>query len=176
MKRRLADESGFTLVELMIAMFLLAIVLAGVSNVLVSGLRASSDTSARTAGQGNIQTAVNRLEYELRCSSGATVPNAGVANSSVTLTVPTQCVHTTATTYTWCVTGGSLLRYEASTCTGTGQTFATDVTTGTPFTLTNTSGNLPQLAINLTVNLTNRSSDAVSVSDTITLRNAARTS
>lgn len=174
MKRRLADERGVTLVELVITMFLLAIVLAGLSNVLVSGLRASSDTSARTGGQGNIQTAVNRLEFELRCSSGATVPNAGVANSSVTLTLPTECVHTTATTYTWCVTNGSLLRYVAATCSGTGQTFATNVTTATPFTLISTTGNLPQLAIDLTVNLTNRSSDAVSVSDTITLRNGAR--
>ena len=172
---KLADESGVTLVEVLITMILLGIVLGGLSNILVSGLRASSDTSARTGGQANIQTAVNRLEYELRCSSGATVPNAGVANSSVTLTLPTECVNTTQTTYTWCVSGGSLLRYAASTCTGTAQTFATDVTTATPFTLTHTSGDLPQLTIDLTVNLSTRSSDAVSVADTITLRNGART-
>lgn len=175
MKPRLADESGVSLIELIISMFLLTILVAGLSNVFVSGLRASSDTTARTAGQGNIQTAVNRLEYELRCSSGATVPNAGVANSSVTLTLPTECVHTTQTTYTWCVTNGSLIRYAAATCTGTGETLATNVTTATPFTLIATTGNLPQLAIDLTVDLTNRSSDAVSVADTITLRNAART-
>lgn len=174
MKRRLADERGVTLIELLITMFLLSIVLAALSNIFVSGLRASSDTSARTAGQGNIQTAVNRLEYELRCSSGATVPNAGVANSSVTLTLPTQCVHATGQ-YTWCVSSGSLLRYSGTTCTGTGEAFADDVTTATPFTLISTTGNLPQLAIDLSVNLTNRSSDVVSVSDTITLRNAART-
>lgn len=174
MKRRLADERGVTLVELMISMFLLAVVLAGVASLLVSGLRASSDTSARTGGQGNIQTAVNRLEYELRCSSGATVPNAGVANSSVTLTLPSECVHGTGQ-YTWCITSGALVRYSGATCAGTGATFASNVTTATPFTLISTSGNLPQLSIDLSVNLTNRSSDAVSVTDTITLRNAART-
>ncbi len=174
MKHRLADERGFSLVELVIVMFLLSILLAGLSNLFVSGLRASSDTSARTAGQGNIQTAVNRLEFELRCSSGATVPNAGIANSSVTVTLPTQCVHATGQ-YTWCVSGGSLLRYWGATCTGTGQAFADGVTTPTPFTLVSVSGELPQLQINLTVNLAGRASDAVSISDAITMRNAART-
>ena len=174
MTHRLADERGFSLVELVIVMFLVSILLAGLSNLFISGLRASSDTSARTAGQGNIQTAVNRLEFELRCSSGATVPNAGVANSSVTVTLPTQCVHATGQ-YTWCVSGGSLLRYSGATCSGTGETFANNVTTAKPFTLVSTTGNLPQLAINLSVNLVGSSSDAVSVADTITLRNAART-
>lgn len=174
MKSRLADERGVSLVELVITMALLAVLLAGLSNILVSGLRASSDTSARTGGQGDIQTAVNRLEYELRCSSGATVPNAGVANSSVTLTLPSECVNGTGQ-YTWCITNGALVRYAGAACAGTGATFADDVTTATPFTLISTTGNLPQLAINLGVNLTNRSSDAVAVTDTITLRNAART-
>lgn len=174
MTPRLADERGFTLVELLIAMFLLTLLLAAISGLLVSGLRASSDTSARTAAQGNIQTAVNRLEYELRCASGATVPNAGTANSSVTLTLPTECVHATGQ-YTWCVSDGSLLRYAGGDCTtGTPQTFASNVTTPTPFTLLSATGELPQLQIDLDVNLTGRTSNEVSVTDTITLRNAPR--
>jgi len=174
MTPRLADERGFTLIELIVVMFLLTLLVAAVSDVVVSGLRASSDTSARTAAQGNIQTAVNRLEYELRCASGATVPNAGAANSSVTLTLPTECVHATGQ-YTWCVTDGSLLRYAGGDCTtGTPVAFATNVTTPTPFTLRSVTGQLPQLQIDLTVNLTGRSSDGGSVTDTITLRNAPR--
>ena len=174
MTPRLADERGFTVVELIITMFLLAVLVAGLSNILVSGLRASSDTTARTAAQGNIQTAVNRLEYELRCASGATVPTAGAANSSVTLTLPTQCVHATGQ-YTWCVSNGSLLRDSGSDCTtNTPQTLATNVTTPTPFTLLSVSGQLPQLQIVLNVNLTGRGSNNVAVTDTITLRNAPR--
>lgn len=174
MTSRLSDERGMTLVELVIVMFFLVLLVAAISDVFVSGLRASSDTSARTAGQGNVQTAVNRLEFELRCASGATVPTAGVANSSVTLTLPNQCVHATGQ-YTWCVTGGTLLRFAGSDCvTGTSQALADGVTTPTPFTLLSVSGQLPQLQINLGVNLAGRASDVVSVNDTITLRNAAR--
>jgi prepilin-type N-terminal cleavage/methylation domain-containing protein len=174
MKARLADERGVTLVELMIAMFLLTLLLGGLADIVVSGLRASSDTSARTGAQVNIQTAVNRLEYELRCASGATVPNAGAANSSVTLTLPTQCVHATGQ-YTWCVSSGSLVRYSGANCsTGTPATFANNVTTPTPFTLLSATGQLPQLEINLTVNLTGGRSNSASITDTITLRNAPR--
>ena len=175
MRSRLADERGLTLVELLITMSLLLVLLAGIGDVVVSGLRASSDTSARTAAQGNVQVAVNRLEYELRCASGATVPTAGVANSSVTLTLPTECVHATGQ-YTWCVSNGSLVRYAGANCTtGTPATFVSNVTTSTPFTLLSVTGQLPRLQIALTVNLTSgRASNQASVTDTITLRNAPR--
>ena len=173
MTPRLADERGVSLVELVVAMFLLSLLVAALSNILISGLRVSSDTSARTGAQANIQTAVNRLEYELRCASGATVPTPGAANSSVTLTLPSQCVHGTGQ-YTWCVSSGSLLRYSGASCSGTPQTFATSVTTATPFTLTSASGQLPQLQIALSVNLNGGSSNSASVTDTITLRNAPR--
>jgi prepilin-type N-terminal cleavage/methylation domain-containing protein len=170
MKQRLRNESGVTLVELLIGIAILGLISAGLTNVFVSGLRASSDTGARTAGQGTIQTAVNRLEYELRCASGATVPS--TPSSSVTLTLPSECIHGTGQ-YTWCVSGASLKRYSGASCSGTAQTFGSNVTTATPFTLINTSGYLPQLQIAFAVN-SGGSSDAVSISDTITLRNAAR--
>lgn len=174
MRSRLADERGVTLIELMITMALLSILLAGLADIVVSGLRASSDTTARTAAQGSIQTAVNRLEYELRCASGATVPNTGQANSNVTLTLPTQCVHASGQ-YTWCVSGGSLVRYTGANCTtGTPEKFVGNVTTPTPFTLLSVTGQLLQLQIALTVNLNGSSSDSASVTDTITLRNAPR--
>lgn len=171
MKRRLQDESGVTLIELLIAIAILGIISAGLTNVFLSGMRASADTGARTAGQGTVQTAVNRLEFELRCASGATVPS--TPSSSVTLSLPSECIHGTGQ-YTWCVASGSLLRYSGAGCSGTAQTFATDVTTTTPFTLINTSGDLPQLQIDLAVNSGSSTSDAVSIGDTITLRNAAR--
>jgi Tfp pilus assembly protein PilW len=170
MRRRFSDESGITLIELLFVMLILGIVLTGLVNVFISGGRASSDANARLAGQQNVRLALDRLEYEVRCSSGATVSSGGAA---VLLTLPSQCTHATGS-YTWCVTSGSLIRYAATSCTGTGQTFISNITTATPFSLLTATGLLPRLQISLAVNTTGRASDAVSVVDLITLRNAAR--
>ena len=43
MRRRLADESAFTLVEMLVVMLLLGIIVAALANAVASGLRASSD-------------------------------------------------------------------------------------------------------------------------------------
>jgi len=170
MRRRLADDSGVTLVELVIVMGILIVVLAALADIFASGLRASSDSTARVAGQQNARTAVDRLEYEARCSSGATV---GASGASVLLTLPSECSHATGS-YIWCVTSGSLIRYTGTSCTGTGQTFATSVTSPQPFTLLTSTGYLPRLQIKMSVDTTGSASDSVSITDVIALRNAAR--
>ncbi len=58
-----------------------------------------------------------------------------------------------------------------------GQVFIRNVTTPTPFSIVNGaagSGQLPQLAIRLTVNTTGRASDAFTLTDSIALRNGTR--
>lgn len=170
MRARLADESGITLVELLIVMLVLGFVLAGLANVFVSGSRASLDTNARVAGQEAARVAMDRLEYEVRCSSGATVSGGG---STVLLTLPSQCIHATGT-YTWCVVSGALQRYASGSCSGSGQTFVTGVTTPTPFSMVTSTGLLPRLQVTLGINQTNRGSDGVTLTDLITLRNGVR--
>jgi Tfp pilus assembly protein PilW len=170
MRRRLADESGLTFVELLFVMMILGFVLAGLVNVFASGTRASADANARMEAQGDVRKAMDRFEYELRCSSGAAVSGGG---STVVLTLPSQCIHGTGS-YTWCVSSGALMRYLGTSCSGTGETFITNVTTPTPFSLITATGLLPRLQVSLSVNTTNRAADAVPVADLITLRNATR--
>ena len=165
----LRGERGQSMPELLMVMLITSFVLAAISGVIVAGLRGTSDSSSRLAGQQNSRLAVDRLEFEARCASGATVGGSG---ANVQLTLPSECVHATGT-YTWCVDSGSLIRYSGAGCSGTAQTFATTVTTATPFTLVTATGYLPRLQIALSINAGGRS-DAVSVSDVITLRNAAR--
>lgn len=168
---RLRDESGITLIELVITMFIFGLVATGLTNILISGTRASSDASGRVAGQGSIQTAVSRLEYELRCASGATV---SADQTSVTLSLPSECPHTSTGDYTWCVSGTLLTRTPGDSCTATGQVFATDVTSAAPFTLVTATGDLPRLQLDLSVNSGGVNNDTVSISEVVTLRNAAR--
>lgn len=167
MRRRLAAEGGYTLIELLIVIAILGFIMAGIANLLVSGSRAQSDTSARVAAQGSARIALDRLEFEARCASNATILNSG---AGVALTMPTQCPHATGN-ITYCVSGGVLTRYSGTTtCSGgTSYPYITSITTPTPFSIVWTS-NLPRLVVALTVNSGGRS-DAFSLLDSIALRN-----
>lgn len=169
MRERPASEQGFTMVELLVAMVLTAIVMIGVVNIFVSGSRAGADANARVGAQQNTRLALDRLEFEGRCSSSATIVSAG---AGVDFTLPSQCSHATGDV-TWCVAGGVLTRYLAASCSGTGQPFVSGVTTATPFSLATASGALPRLDITMTVDPTGGNSDGATLTDTITLRNAA---
>ncbi len=53
--RRLGREQrGFTLIELIVTMIILAFIMAGLANILTSGSRAASDATARMTGQQNV--------------------------------------------------------------------------------------------------------------------------
>lgn len=168
---RIADERGVTLVELLVVCATLGIVLAGLTNVFVSGARAGADADARFQAQQNVRIALDRLQYDARCASTATLVAGG---AGVALALPAQCSHVTGTV-TWCVAAGVLTRFAGATCSGAGLPYVRSVTTAAPFALpTAQLGSLPQLQITLSANTTGRASDAFGLTDTITLRNAAR--
>lgn len=171
LRARLQAESGFSLVELIITMVVMGIVMTGLVNIFTSGERASADATARMQSQQRVRIAFDRLEYDTRCASVATILSSG---AGVALTLPAQCDHATGNVV-WCVSGGSLLRYSTgATCTGSAQTFVTNVTSGTPFSCyTATSGATPQLKVNLTINAATRTSDQTAATDYITMRNAS---
>jgi prepilin-type N-terminal cleavage/methylation domain-containing protein len=171
--RRLTAADGFTLIELVIVCLVLGVVLTGLVNVLVSGTQAQVDVQGRMVAQQNTRLALDRLEFEARCATSASLVGAG---AGVSLSLPGQCSHATGTV-TWCVTAGVFTRYVAASCSGSGQKFVDSVTSATPFSLltgASGAGILPRLQVNLTVNQTGRSSDAFSVADAITLQNASR--
>lgn len=177
MERLLREESGFTLVELVIAMIVTVILMAGLSNVFVSGLRTSSTTNAMLASQTSVKVALERLELETRCAQSATLAAGG---ADVTLTFPStySCpanANGTITTITWCVTGGSLVRYaDSSSCSGSAETFASDVTSATPFSCV-MGGDHPLLEVALDVNAGTNAGTAASGTDSIAMRNADST-
>jgi prepilin-type N-terminal cleavage/methylation domain-containing protein len=171
MKRRLSDERGFTLVELLIVMVLMGIIMVGVVDVFVSGTRAGADANARLGAQQNTRVALDRLEHEARCATSATLLSSG---AGVKLTLPSQCSNATGTV-SWCVTGGILKRYPGAACSGAGAViFVRNITSATPFSLVTGSGDLPRLAITITSDETRSAADAATLTDSITLRNAPR--
>lgn len=164
----LRDESGVTLVELVVASALMLVVVGALSNVFVSGLRAGTNGDARLTAQENVRAAFDRLEFEGRCADTVQVLSSG---AGLHLHFPSQCTHATGDV-SWCVSGGSLVRYAATTCTGTGQSYVDSVTAGT-FSCATASGSLPQVTVALTVNPTAVSADATSASDTFTAHNGS---
>ena len=171
---RLHDaEDGFTLVELLLTAVMLVILMAGLSNVLVSGERASYDATARMTSQQNVRVAFDRLEYETRCASQASLQSTGVG---VVLTLPTTCEHASGS-IAWCVSSGSLVRVVGASCVGAGQTYITNVTSPKPFSCYAPTGSSndpkPQLLVALVVNTTKTAVDGNSASDQITMHNAS---
>jgi prepilin-type N-terminal cleavage/methylation domain-containing protein len=171
MRLLLRDESGFTLVELLVATVITTLLVAGLANMFVSGMRASLDANSRLTSQSSVRLAFDRLEYEARCASTATL---GASGADVTLVLPSGCAHGNGT-YTWCVSGGVLTRYTNSACSGTSQIFASSVTSATPFSCLSTVNQYPRLQVSLAVNPVSRSSDAFSATDTMDMHNAALT-
>ena len=171
MRLLLRDETGFTLVELLIATFITLLLVAGLANLFASGMRASADASSRLTSQSSVRLALDRFEYEARCASTATL---GASGADVTLVLPSACAHGNGT-YTWCVSGGNLTRYTGSSCSGTSQTFVTSVTSPQPFSCVAPVNQYPRLQVALAVNPVSRASDAFAATDTMTMHNAALT-
>lgn len=173
MRLLLRHETGFTMVEMVIATFVTMILVAGLANLFASGMRASADASSRLTSQSGVRLALDRLEYEARCASTATLAGGG---ADVTLVLPPApaCAHANGT-YTWCVTGGALIRYSGSSCTGTNQIFATSVTTPKPFSCLAPVNQYPRLQVSLAVNPVPQTVDAFAATDTMDMHNAALT-
>lgn len=171
--RLLHAESGFTLPEMLVVMTITVILMGGISTIFSLGLTTAKTSGSTLASQSGVVVTLDRLDYEARCASSATLVSGG---AGVTLTFPSQCTHTSQSAVTWCVVSGSLNRYVNSlTCSGTAQTLTTNVTSATPFSCVSVLGNLAALKVNLTVNAGTTSTTASSGTDTITLQNAALT-
>ena len=165
--RLLTDESGFTLIEMLVVCTLTVILMGALSMIFSLGLKTGKTSSSILSSQSSVVTALDRLDFEGRCASQATRISSG---AGVTLTFPAQCQHATGTV-TWCVTSGSLVRYSGSSCSGSGLTLVKNITSATPFSCV-TSGSLPQLSVVLTVNTGTTSGTQSSGTDVITLENA----
>jgi prepilin-type N-terminal cleavage/methylation domain-containing protein len=158
-----------TLVEMLIVMVLLGILMTGLVDVFVSGAHTSYILNSNLTAQQQVRTGLSRMEFEGRCGSSATILSGG---AGVSFALPSVCSHVSPYV-SWCVTGGVLKRYLASTCTGNGAPFATSITTPTPFSLQANTGDLTEVLVNLTANPTSVASNAFSISDAITLRNSS---
>jgi prepilin-type N-terminal cleavage/methylation domain-containing protein len=168
------DESGLTLVELIVTMLILGVIIGGLVTAFASATVAHTDLSRRFEAQANGRLALAKIRREAHCASAVSL----TGTTLVTLTLPTGCP-TGSGSATWCVSGTELFRIASSTttCAG-GIRWAEYVsTTGVSvFSLpTVDAGELDKLRVVLPVDLTPSTTQGRYVlEDDIALRNTTR--
>jgi prepilin-type N-terminal cleavage/methylation domain-containing protein len=190
LRRRLAESGGYTLSELIVVLAILLVVVAALAQLFSSASNAQNDMSNRFQAQQDARLALDKLRQEIHCASAVT---GTPPTSSITITLGAYCPtnKTGATTsFTWCTkdkTGTAppavnaapyaLWRYSGGLCSGTGQPWANNLTTGTVFTTYTApaAGNLGTLSIDLPVDLSpSDTKQRYDLKDDIVLRNTPR--
>ena len=177
--KRLREQRGYTLVELLVSMSILAAVMTSVSVLLVSATNSEVDMNRRFQAQTEARLGLDRLRREVHCAISVATSGGG---SVATLTIPATCPTSGGlTALTWCsVANGNrweLWRYQGSACSGTGRRWASSLTQANLFTYTaqNTSS-LAFLSVTLPVNVPgSKAQSNYTLSDNIVLRNSTRT-
>jgi prepilin-type N-terminal cleavage/methylation domain-containing protein len=191
--RLLRDEHGYTLVELITVMAILAVVMGGLTTVFASATNAEADMQNRYRAQQMTRLALDKLRREVHCSQSGTPLS--TPTSSVTLAVPGYCKtigngSATPTSITWCTRSVSTNRYAlyrvvGTTCTG-GVKWADNLTPTSTATVCDTSlcvfnvqpqspTTLARLHVDLPANpKPTRSVDTYELTDDLVLRNSNR--
>ena len=99
--RPLHEESGFTLPEVLTVLAITVILMGGLATIFSLGLTTTKTASSVLGSQSGVVVALDRLDYEARCASNATLVSGG---AGVTLTFPSQCTHTSVSLVTHHVT------------------------------------------------------------------------
>ena len=190
-----ADESGFTLPELVTSMAILLTIMAGFTGLLVSTSRAELDMNNRFAARNEAQLGFSKLRREVHCAiSGVTATGVPATPQRATLTLAAACPTAAAgTVVSWCtVLDGTgrygLWRYVGAACSGTGVKVADYVSAppgwttlvgapNPPFTdIDQTTTSLAKLGVNLYVNVTpTKPATRFRIQDDLVLRNSTRT-
>lgn len=131
--RRLQDERGLSVVELLVGMVFLGLIAAAFSMVFSSTLRHQSEIQEQSATQNEIRSGIDRLTRELRSAyvGGAGWPIESVSSSQITFTAPDRSTPFKLLRISYRVSGGTLQRAFYST-TNTGGPPWTWSATGTP--------------------------------------------
>jgi prepilin-type N-terminal cleavage/methylation domain-containing protein len=99
--RRAAEaQDGFTLTELLVVLVIIGIVLAGITQLFTSGLKAEADQTKRVNAQQDARVALDQLRRELHCASDLSYNSP----ESVTVTLPSYCSSSPTTTLNAAVT------------------------------------------------------------------------
>jgi prepilin-type N-terminal cleavage/methylation domain-containing protein len=180
-RSRLREEAGYSLVEMLTVMVIMSIVLAGITDIFVSGSKAQADQDNRFQAQLTMRLALDKIRRDIHCASSIQGYTTSFATTKVT-----SC---SGGDVSWCTAsvGGSTTRYAlyrqlgTSCSAGTGTMYADYLTSGAVFptdpatAYTSGCGCLEALTVDFKISLKGSAvRDAYELADTIYLRNSAR--
>ena len=88
LRRLLACERGFSLVELLQVTVILAVVLGALTTIFVRAMNSEVEMNRRFQAQQEARLAVDKMRREIHCASSVTPIG---ASNSITITLPAQC-------------------------------------------------------------------------------------
>jgi prepilin-type N-terminal cleavage/methylation domain-containing protein len=180
--RRLREERGYSLPELITTMAIMGVVIGGLTTAFVAGSHAELDTNTRFQAEQAARAALTKLRFDVHEVGCATITNAG-ATVQLAPTVSNACTGTTPT-MTWCavtsptVTGRyALYRWTGSSCSASAAKLVADyLTTNAVFSFTSAStGLLQKLSVDLRVNANaTATAGTYFLKDDLVMRNSVR--
>jgi prepilin-type N-terminal cleavage/methylation domain-containing protein len=188
LRRRLRNQSGYTLTELIVTMSILGIVLGGLTQLFSAGLRAETDVAFRHQAQSEARNALSYLRQEAHCASAVSyVDNPGPPlTQTLTLSLPAGCRRpvgeTAGSNSVWCTVSVSTYRFQlyrkaGGGCDNTGKKYADYLTQGN-FIVPSTSPSTELRTLSVTFPVDPNSSattpNIYRLSDDIVLRNTVR--
>jgi prepilin-type N-terminal cleavage/methylation domain-containing protein len=181
LRRLLRAQGGYSLVELVTVMAILATILTGVTTVFVSASNSEIHQNHRVQAQLQAGAAFDRLRRDIHCASGGSV-----SGSTLTLTgCATGSVTWQACPYgswfglyrntTTCPTNNNATDCSSFPAPATGRVYATCLTTATfTYTASIASTSLAKVRADIVVNVKPGSLDSYELADEIVLRNSTR--
>ena len=88
LRRVLASERGYSLIELVQVTAILAVVVTGLTVLFVQATNAELQMNERFQAQQSARVAVDKIRREIHCASAVTPIG---TSSSITVTLPSQC-------------------------------------------------------------------------------------
>jgi prepilin-type N-terminal cleavage/methylation domain-containing protein len=110
LRKRLAGARGYTLVELLTVMSILAVVMTGLTTLFVQGSNAEVDMNRRFQAQQDTRLALDRMRRDAHCASDVQIYWDGTLKSPITPAPTTPTAPTSGQTV------GALLTFPSSTC------------------------------------------------------------
>ena len=192
--RRLArEQGGFTLIEVLTTLSILAVAIAGITQLFVAGITAEADMRQRFDAQTEARLALNQLRRHAHCASALSysgtaevrpplpAANARTYYPSVTLTLPAGCYQGSGD-ITWCTvalgtttTRFGLFRSVAAPCNASDRKVADYLTEDAVFSYTApTTAERGKVHVEFPVDVEPGGRAAYTLEDDLVLRNTAR--
>ncbi|HMJ00730.1 MAG TPA: type II secretion system protein [Gaiellaceae bacterium] len=88
LRRLVAGESGYTLMELVMVLAILGIVVGALTTLFVGATNAEFESNRRFQAQQAARIAIDKMRREIHCASAITPTG---ATNSISVTLPSQC-------------------------------------------------------------------------------------